>query len=275
MTHEQLMASAPSYALDALDPPERAAFEAHLAGCPECRDAVATYREVAGALAHAAVPVEPRDAAALRERIMREARTVRPMGIVTRRTPNGSVSVRPTFVQAPRPSRRLVPWAVAITSLAAAAAFAFVYRAERERSARLASDLTALRAEVARDDSVLAAFVGPEVHVVSLTVANAKPAVRVFWNHTSKQFIVTSFGLPPAPPGRTYQLWAIRKGQAPLSMGTFAVNATGRTMTTLTVPPAIIAGGLIDDCTLTVEPDGGSPQPTEYPRLVGSWRHVD
>ena len=70
-----------------------------------------------------------------------------------------SVELEPAYGATPRPSpgpppRPSVPWG----------------------SARLASDLTALRAEVARDDSVLAAFVGPEVHVVSLTVANAKPA---------------------------------------------------------------------------------------------------
>jgi anti-sigma-K factor RskA len=163
-----------------------------------------------------------------------------------------------------------------VASLAAAAVIALVYRGERETSARLRSELAAAHAALARDDSTLAALVGPEVHVVSLMAPDAqKPALRVFWNHTKHTFIVTAFGLPPAPPGKTYQLWALRKGQPPLSMGTFDVNASGRTMTTLAVSPAITNGGFIDDCGLTVEPAGGSPQPTEAPRLIGSWRHVD
>jgi anti-sigma-K factor RskA len=277
MTHEQLIESAASYALDALDPAERTAFEAHLAGCEECQDAVAAYREVAGALAHAAAPATPPNHAALRERIMREARAVRPLGIVTRRSPDASTPAVPasvnTVVLASR--RRPIPWAVAVTSLAAALAFGFIYNAERERRTAVESELSALRAAKAEDDSLLAAFVGPMVHVVSLSEADQKPSVRVFWNHTRKQFIVTAFGLPPAPAGKTYQLWALRKGQAPLSMGTFAVNATGRTMTTLAVSADINDGGFIDDCALTLEPDGGSPEPTETPRLVGSWRHVD
>jgi len=33
--------------------------------------------------------------------------------------------------------------------------------------------------------------------------------------------------------------------------------------------------GYIDNCALTLEPAGGSSQPTETPRLVGAWRHVD
>lgn len=273
MTHEHLMESAASYALDALDPPERATFEAHLAKCAECRDAVAAYRDVVGALAHAVPPVAPPNTTALRGRIMRDARGVRPIGVVPR--PSHGVPAASVLAPAVKAGPRRIPWAMAVASLAAALAFAFVYRAERSRTARLSSELAALRTELARDDSMLAAFVGPEVHVVSLAAVDEKPAVRVFWNHTRRQFIVTAFRLPQAPEGKTYQLWALRKGQAPLSMGTFAVNTSGRTMTTLAVSNAITEGGLIDDCALTIEPDGGSPQPTETPRLIGSWRHVD
>ena len=46
------------YAVDALVPAERAAFEAHLAGCPRCRAEVAGYADTAARLAEA-VPLEP------------------------------------------------------------------------------------------------------------------------------------------------------------------------------------------------------------------------
>jgi anti-sigma-K factor RskA len=268
MTHEQLIGSAASYALDALDGGERAQFEAHLAGCRECQQEVAAYREVAGALAYAAPAIVIPRSDALRDRILSEARQVRPIAPAPRPVPT------PAPVGGPRGSR--VPWLVAGASLAAALVFAFVYRGERERNAALASEIAAARATLARDDSTLAAFVGPEVHVVSLTAASEqKPAMRVFWNHTRHMFVVTALGMPPAPAGKTYQLWAIRKGKPPMSMGTFDADSSGPTTLTLRVPQEITAGGLIDDCALTVAPLGGSPQPTETPRLSGAWRHVD
>lgn len=285
MTHQELMGSAASYALDALDSDERAAFEAHLVECRECQAEVAVYREVAGALVHTAPAVTPPDASALRDRIMRDARQVRPIGIVARPAapvaPAPSASVTPK-AESMRARAGVVPWTVAAASLAAALVFGFVYQGERERSQRLTAELAATQATLASTDSTLAsvdstlaAFVGPEVHVVSLAAPDQKPSVRVFWNHTRNTYIVTAFRLPRAPEGKTYQLWALRKGKPPLSMGTFDANPNGRAVTAFPVAQAITDGGFIDDCALTVEPAGGSSQPTETPRLIGSWRHVD
>lgn len=268
MTHKELIESAASYALDALDHEERARFEAHLSDCEECQSEVAAYREVAGALAHA-VPTRaiPRSDA-LRDRIVREARQVRPIAIAPRPAVMAPIPVKPPG--------RVVPWLFAAAAVIAAVGLGLMYRGERQQAADLRSKLSTTRATLARDDSTLAAFLGPEVHVVSLTAAaDQKPSVRVFWNHTRRQFIVTALNLPPAPPGKTYQLWALRKGKAPLSMGTFNPDPSGRTTTTLAVAQEINDGGFIDDCAMTAEPAGGSPRPTETPRLIGSWRHVD
>ena len=268
MTHKELIDSAASYALDALDHEERTLFEAHLSGCGECQSEVAAYREVAGALAHAVPTRASPRSDALRDRILREARQVRPT----------ATAPRPPVV-APLPAKppgRVVPWLVAAAAVIAAAGLGLMYRGERQQAADLRSKLATAQETLARDDSTLAAFLGPEVHVVSLTAAaDQKPSVRVFWNHTRRQFIVTALNLPPAPSGKTYQLWALRKGKPPLSMGTFDASPSGRTATTLAVANEINDGGFIDDCAMTVEPAGGSPQPTEKPRLIGSWRHVD
>ena len=270
MTHQESIDLAASYALDALDPRDRAAFEAHLATCAECQAEVAAYREVTGALAHAAPQAVIPKSNVLRERILRDARQVRPITSA----PSALAAVAITSTE-PK-SRSRVPWAVAIASLAAAIVIGFAYQAERGETNSLRAQLDTANATLVREDSTMSAFLGPEVHVVSLMAPGAqKPALRVFWNHTRRTFIVTALDLPPAPSGKTYQLWALRKGQPPMSMGTFHPTATGRTLTTLAVSQPITDGGLIDDCALTVEPAGGSPQPTEPPRLVGSWRHAD
>ena len=269
-THQELIDSAASYALDALDPGERAAFETHLATCAECQAEVSAYREVAGALAHAAPQALIPQSDKLRERILRDARQVRPIKSAP------SAAAVPEAPPLQSKSRSTFPWAVAIASLAAAIIIGFVYQGQRSEANALRAELAQANATLAREDSTLSAFVGPEVHVVSLMAPDAqKPALRVFWNHTRRTFIVTALNLQPPPSGKTYQLWALRKGQAPLSMGTFDPDATGRTVSMLAVSQPITDGGFIDDCALTVEPTGGSPQPTETPRLVGSWRHVD
>jgi anti-sigma-K factor RskA len=66
---------AAGYALDALDPDERAAFDAHLEGCAECRETVAALAGAATSLAYAVEgPAPPPE---LRGRILTAARAER------------------------------------------------------------------------------------------------------------------------------------------------------------------------------------------------------
>jgi anti-sigma-K factor RskA len=166
-------------------------------------------------------------------------------------------------------------WYAAAAAMVVAAISGNAYRRERLANERLGTDLAAIRQDLLGRDSMVAAFLGPEVHVVSLSAPDRKPSMRVFWNHTRNVFIVTAYDLPAAPSGKTYQLWAMPKGKAPMSMGTFTTDADGRATAVLAVGPDVNAAGFIDDCGLTIEPAGGSLQPTEAPRLVGTWRHVD
>jgi anti-sigma factor RsiW len=178
MTHKELIESAASYALDALDHEERATFEAHLAGCEECQSEVAAYREVAGVLAHAVPRRAIPRSDALRDRILREARQVRPIATAPRPAVVAPIPVKPRG--------RVAPWLLAAAAVIAAVGLEFMYRGERQQAADLRSKLATAQATLARDDSTLAAFLGPEVHVVSLTAAaDQKPSVRVFWNHSA------------------------------------------------------------------------------------------
>lgn len=258
MSHDQFLESAAAYALDSLDPIERSGFEQHLAGCAACRLAVQEYREVTGLLVHASEPV--RVPPGLRERV----------GDLVRQE------------RRPIPRQRTTPgWRSSSAWLAAAAA-AFAVTAgllwrelDTVRGAAAASqhDLTAV---TAAHDSLLADVTGPRLHFVSLVGPEGGPPVaRVFWNHDRRRFVVTAFRLPPAPAGRTYQLWAIAANHGPVSMGTFNTDASGVTTVTLPVGDEIEALGFIAACGITEEPSGGSSAPTETPRFTGEWRHTD
>jgi anti-sigma-K factor RskA len=82
------------------------------------------------------------------------------------------------------------------------------------------------------------------------------------------RIVIAASGLPPAPSGRTYQLWGIASGSNPVSLGTFDPGADGRTTLALDVP----AGAVFDLAAVSEEPAGGSPQPTTTPILAGAWR---
>lgn len=254
MTAHEWQEQAAPYALGILSPDERRAFEAHLAGCDACRADVRAYTGVAAALAHAAPAAEP--PGALRDRVMAEARRVRPIG--TR------VSLRPRL-----------PWLAAAAALLLAAAGAVATWRLAGRVHELERSLAVGDSLLAEDSAALALLTGPDVNVVSLAGTNRAPSARIVWNHALNRFVVFAFDLPAAPAGRTYQLWAIAKGHAPLSMGTFNTDAQGRARVVLTVDREIAALGFIDNCGLTEEPNGGSPQPTETPRLVGAWTRGD
>ena len=60
------------YALDALEPDERQAYEEHLPDCAQCQEDLVSFWEVTGALALAATGPEPPPE--LRERIIAAAR---------------------------------------------------------------------------------------------------------------------------------------------------------------------------------------------------------
>jgi len=241
------------YALGALSDAERKAFAAHLLSCPECQAEVRSFERVTGLLALGAPGAVPPPG--LRERVLAEARRVRPITAARRRAP--------------------AQWlAVAATATVALATALWAYLASA-RARTLATELATVRAELAARESTVAALLGPRIRVVSLAAQGQHAVARVFWNHERSVFVVTAFALPPAPEGRTYQLWAIADGRAPVSMGTFDTDTTGRATAVLPVDAAVAALGFIKLCGLTEEPEGGSPQPTEAPRLVGAWTHSD
>lgn len=268
---------AAAYALGALDAEAKRAFETAMASDAEMRQEVDAYREVAALLALALPTAQPRNPQALRERIVAEAAQVTPL-----RSGRAAASVVSTAHSVRAPQAGRIAWYAAAASLVIALGSGAAYRAQRIDNERLAKELVsarrdadASRAVLASRDSVLEAFLGPMVHVVSLAPGDdPKPSARVFWNHTKSVFIVTAFNVPQAPKGKTYQLWALRKGQAPISMGTFNTDPSGRALAIVPVG-SVGDAGFIDNCGLTLEPEGGSPQPTETPRLIGSWRHVD
>jgi Anti-sigma-K factor rskA/Putative zinc-finger len=71
-------------------------------------------------------------------------------------------------------------------------------------------------------------------------------------------------GLSPAPSGRTYEAWFVA-GTTARSAGLVRVGSDG-----LVVATGMTLGGPADAVALSIEPEGGSQQPSQAPFLVGS-----
>jgi anti-sigma-K factor RskA len=278
MTDHTWLDQAAPYALGAMDDAERRSFEEHLATCAMCSAEVKELQNVAALLATAAPQVKP--PAGLRDRILADARSVRPIATpprsVTDAAPirsepgrgGGSLAVKPS-----RPS--IIPW------LAAAAAIVFAMylgqrsRAERdgreiaERSlARTRQTLDSTGTALARRDSLIASLVSPDVQAVSVSGSGPNPSAKYFLDRRRGRIVIAASSLPPAASGRTYQLWGIETGKPPVSLGTFNSDSTGRALATLALP----AGLRVAVTAVTDEPAGGSPQPTTTPFLAATWK---
>ncbi len=208
------------YALDALEPEERDAFERHLAGCPECQEEIAAFWEVAGALAIAAESPAPRPE--LRERILADARAEKQIVV-------------------PLDSRRRVsPVLTAVTAVAAAVAIGLgIY------AVSLNSDLDSTRSALTAQENAAALLADSSATSVALQSGTGRLVVG-----NDGEAVLVLNDLPPAPAGKTYQAWIV-DDQIPVSAGTFVSSGD---QAVVPIPQAVPDGAVV---AVTIEDSGG------------------
>jgi anti-sigma-K factor RskA len=235
--HTPFLENIPAYALGALDVGEVAALEAHLETCQSCRDELASYDGLADGLLLAAGPVAPPKQ--LRRRLQDQ--------LPSRQK------------RAPR-ARAWVPlgWALgaAFVLLLALNLYSInQLRALQSRQAQLNGQLTNARAALA-----MLAYPGTQ----NLSIQGENVAGRLLVDNEQNAAVLVLWNPPPIAQDKTYQMWLISPNGDRTSAGLFKPE-TGLQLTTLSVP----AGRALTDFSglgVTVEPAGGSPQPTG-PRL--------
>jgi anti-sigma-K factor RskA len=269
---------AAAYALGALDADERTQFESHLAGCPVCRAEVRSYEEATALIAQSVPQV--RAPAHLKARVLEGAREVRPITTIhsapLRAAPRPHVAhkprAKPRRFEMPDLSAKL-PWLAAAAAFILAVGLGIFYAAERSAhfQARAGADtaraqLATARSQLAHSDSLIATLLAPDVQTTTLAAQGRPPSARIYYNRARRAVVVAAFDLPPAPNGRTYQLWGITTGEQPVSLGTFNTSSDARAIVNLPVQSA----AQFNIAAVTEEPAGGSPQPTTQPFLVGT-----
>ena len=240
-----------AYAVDAVDDVERARFEAHMAGCSQCRDEAASLRAAAGEMASMTLAPPP---PSLRAAVLRDISSVRPL----------PPRVTPEPASAPVLSAPSAPSTPA--SLASK-------RAERSGRAPLRRWLVGVAAAAVLATGGLAWQPwSSDTSTVQLTatqqVLQAKDAQRfekkvgdatatIVRSPSLKKAVIVTANMPDAPQGKVYELW-LQQGPTMVKAGLMPAGLANTVLLEGNAASALAVG-------ITVEPAGGSETPTLPP----------
>ncbi|HEU0041331.1 MAG TPA: anti-sigma factor [Jiangellaceae bacterium] len=233
------------YALDALPPEDVELFERHRQACSACQAEVDEVRLTLTRLGRA-VEVDP--PAQLKTQVMERIRSVRPL------PPPAEPSV-PDRSRRPSAQRWRLWWPRLAVGVAAAMTLVVV---------ALASMLSDVRSEVERleatEAQVSSLLESSDAELARATVDGATGTVVMA--RSLDTAVLVADGMDPAPDGQIYQLWYIADDGI-RSAGLLGTTHAGR------IGP-FTAGDLGNAAALaiTVEPEGGSEQPTTDPEMV-------
>ena len=260
-----------AYAVDALDDAERTSFEQHLAVCADCRAEVSELSATAHSLGSLTETAPP---PALRAAVLTGIARVRPLPPLTQDAgapaPAAAAPDVPTTsttaTEAAGPDRTVEP--------DAGRTVVPIGRHRRQRrtawfAAAAAAAVIAVGGIVWSPWSQDAAPPSPLAQVTTATDAQRTSSTRggvtteVVYSSQLGKAAISVKGLPPAPSGKTYQLWYIGAGGTITSAGLFTVDADGSGQ-------AVLSGQATptDKVAVSVEPAGGSAQPTTDPLVV-------
>lgn len=244
-----------SYVADALDATERAEFEAHLAVCETCRREVAELSEATAELSVLAQSPPP---PAVRAGVLSAIGTVRPLPPEDdgELAPQSDVELMSASDVAAPPDhaavdelavvrqRRLSRWlgiAAAAALVIAIALGGWGYTVQQDR-----------QVQIAQQQAEAELLSAPDVQVRAVTLADGSTGSYVLSPSQDRGLFTSSAGAS-APQGHTYQVWTVHDGQA-VGSGLFEGGEQIR------IWIDNVSGA--EAAAITIEPEGGSPQPT-------------
>jgi anti-sigma-K factor RskA len=154
---------------------------------------------------------------------------------------------------------RWEPILVAASLIVAIVALAWAATANG-RIAALRQEVAGLEASLADQGQVIRYLSSPGSRSVLIAGTEIQPGAQaqMIFAPDSPAGGLLIAGLPQLPGDQVYQLWLI-EGETPQSAGTFSVDDGGRATVLVEAPRAISD---FDAVGVSIEPTGGSPQPT-------------
>jgi anti-sigma-K factor RskA len=232
------------YALGALAPRDAQRVREHMAACPQCRDEYARLKMTAASVGFSAQTTA--DAAdcpstLLRPRIMREVRASLEHGRPER------PPVWPAYLVA------AACLALAVTSWIGDIALNNQLRQAQSQVARSTQRSTVLARDLAESRSTLSDLLSSDAKRYAIT--GGEVVTR------GDRLYIAMHELPAPPRGKVYQAWTLAKGAKKVAPSlTFVPDARGVAVVTVPVDARDTAAVAI-----SVEPEGGSKQPSTTP----------
>lgn len=272
--HAQLELCIP-YVFGRLNPGNRKQFEAHLAaGCEQCSAELSSLYEATALLPlllkQEAPPsgVRQKVLGRISSRKPEPPRSERPQQTRNERSPQPQHEkpVTPSL----RPER---PWylyaSIVIGILLIIALIIFVNQLVGT-SGLQEKKISELQSELQRGRDVVGILEAERSELLPLTsvVPGTGMYGKVLWNPAKQSALLQTSNLPAEPEGKQYQLW-ILKDKKHYSVGVFDVT-TEKSNTLTTMPLPVSDTKEIEGFSVTVEPKGGSPQPTGVIQLSGA-----
>jgi anti-sigma-K factor RskA len=271
MTSDELKELAPLYVIGALDEKKAHDFEASLNNASsDQRRMVARWRDVATLLPQA-LPLEtPPDY--LKERLLNrvtEETQETPIETAIAESTSERIAADQTESNVlqfgkshPAESRTARLLLIAATALFAfTAGYLFIQNAKLTRDLdALARERDGLSEEMVGWRRQIDDIVSPRTKVIAMVGDETPQAnAKVLWDTNAQRWVIYIFDLPAPPSDKDYQLWYVTK-KAKISAKVFSTNDQGRAVLKLTLPEEALSG--LAATAVTLEPKGGSPQPT-------------
>lgn len=230
-----------AYAVDALDDGERERFEAHLRQCADCRDEVASLQEAAALLGtdDVAPPTE------LRDQVLAGITTIRPLPPLSHDASGGA----PVELAARR--RRLRPFSSSRLPLLVAASVVLLAAVGglllRPWAGTDEGPLTATEQVLAAADATRYEQEFPDGSRATVVVSRSEGRA-----------VILTEDMALAPEGKVYELWLQSPEGTMVPAGLMPDEPDTELLLEGDASEAKAVG-------ITVEPDGGSDQPTSQP----------
>jgi anti-sigma-K factor RskA len=256
MDSREIEESLPFYALDALSDEEREQVEAYLRAHPEARQQIDAMGRAVEALPYGTTAVEP--APRTKEALM--ARVA-----VDQRSRASNESVRQE--QTPRPRAAWLQNIFQTFSLGAAVLailWAVILNIQlsqlRTEVSRLGDALVAQSNSLQQINQTLSQTPAVQTVTISLKGTDVRPQAQgqLIADPNSQSAVLVITGLGALEPGKTYQVWLI-DSSGPKSAGLLSVDTKGQAVLIVSSDETI---GSFQSLGISVEPQGGSPQPT-------------
>lgn len=116
-----------------------------------------------------------------------------------------------------------------------------VAEAALAREAELQARADSLDLLLRQRETSVGEFTGAQVRIIDLTNwgSQGRPVARMFWNPETRRYSLFAYGLRPARPGHTYQLWVTTpQGRRPIGAFQTRADGTGETESALELDPA-------------------------------------